>query len=66
MRRCSGGQFDPQVIGALLETLESDGDLRAILPPEVHAGTATRPAVAHPRAGAATAAASAPWGREAG
>ena len=66
LRRCSGGQFDPQVIDALLEILESDGDLRAILPPEVHAGHAARPAVAYPRAGGATAAAGAPWSREAG
>lgn len=32
MRRCSGTQFDPQVIDALLGVLESDEELRAMVP----------------------------------
>jgi HD-GYP domain-containing protein (c-di-GMP phosphodiesterase class II) len=34
LRRCSGGQFDPRVIDALVAILESDAALRAMLPPE--------------------------------
>jgi diguanylate cyclase (GGDEF)-like protein len=30
--RCSGGQFDPHVVDALLDILESDQELRAMLP----------------------------------
>jgi diguanylate cyclase (GGDEF)-like protein len=32
--RCSGGQFDPNVVDALLSVLESDRELRAMLPPD--------------------------------
>ena len=34
LRRCSGGQFDPQVVEALLNLLETDEELRAMLPPD--------------------------------
>lgn len=34
LRRCSGGQFDPQVVDTLLDILDSDEDLRAMLPPD--------------------------------
>jgi diguanylate cyclase (GGDEF)-like protein len=32
LMRCSGGQFDPKVVQTLLEVLQSDGGLRALLP----------------------------------
>jgi HD-GYP domain-containing protein (c-di-GMP phosphodiesterase class II) len=32
LMRCSGGQFDPRVVQTLLEVLQSDGNLRALLP----------------------------------
>ena len=34
LRRCSGGQFDPQVVEALLNILDTDEELRAMLPPD--------------------------------
>lgn len=32
--RCSGGQFDPKVVDTLLSVLETDEELRALLPPD--------------------------------
>ncbi|OFW55772.1 MAG: hypothetical protein A2133_02855 [Actinobacteria bacterium RBG_16_64_13] len=32
--RCSGNQFDPRVVDALLHILETDEELRALLPPD--------------------------------
>ena len=34
LRRCSGGQFDPSVVDTLLSILETDEELRALLPPD--------------------------------
>ncbi|MFH1834194.1 MAG: diguanylate cyclase [bacterium] len=66
LRRCSGGQFDPEVVETLLEILESDAELRAMLPREA---VGAYPVV--PRAGSSvaapteTATATAPlWGRK--
>jgi diguanylate cyclase (GGDEF)-like protein/putative nucleotidyltransferase with HDIG domain len=42
LQRCSGGQFDPQVIDALVAILESDSDLRGMLTPEPGAKAHTR------------------------
>ena len=46
LRRCSGGQFDPNVVDVLLHLLETDEELRAMLPPDgeiVSAGTPAAP-----------------------
>ena len=52
LRRCSGGQFDPQVVEVLLQILETDEELRAMLPSDgeyISAGTPAAPrAVAAP------------------
>lgn len=34
LRRCSGGQFDPRVVDVLLHILETEEELRALLPPD--------------------------------
>lgn len=44
LRRCSGGQFDPRVIDALVTILESDAALRAMLPPEAETTAPSGPA----------------------
>jgi diguanylate cyclase (GGDEF)-like protein len=46
--RCSGGQFDPEVVDVLLHILETDEELRALLPPDgeyVSPGTPAAPRV---------------------
>ena len=43
LRRCSGGQFDPQVVEALLAVLETDAELRAMLPPDAELGRSPAP-----------------------
>ena len=43
--RCSGGQFDPQVVDALLAVLETDDKLRALLPVESDGATAVSASV---------------------
>jgi diguanylate cyclase (GGDEF)-like protein len=58
LRRCSGGQFDPQVIDALVAILESDTELRALLPLETDTASSTaatrdRAQVTVPKAAAA-------------
>ena len=35
LRRCSGGQFDPRVVDALVASLDTDAQLRALLPSDV-------------------------------
>ena len=41
LRRCSGAQFDPRVIDALVAILDSDTELRALLHPDAEALTST-------------------------
>ena len=50
LRRCSGEQFDPRVVDALLAVLDTDAELRALLPSEPeHAAVKSRaPAAASP------------------
>ncbi len=46
LRRCAGGQFDPQVVEVLLQILDSDEELRAMLPSDgeyVSSGTPPAP-----------------------
>ena len=48
LRRCSGGQFDPHVVDVLLQILDTDEELRAMLPPDsdfVSAGMPAAPRV---------------------
>jgi len=44
LQRCSGSQFDPQVVKALLGALESDDELRALLTMIGEAASASAPA----------------------
>lgn len=44
LQRCSGSQFDPQVVKALLGALESDDELRALLPTVGEAAPTAAPA----------------------
>jgi diguanylate cyclase (GGDEF)-like protein len=51
LRRCAGGQFDPQVVEVLLQILETDEELRAMLPSDGDYASLGTPAA--PRAVAA-------------
>jgi len=44
LQRCSGSQFDPQVVKALLGALETDDELRSLLPTAGEAPLAAAPA----------------------
>ncbi len=57
LRRCSGGQFDPRVIDALVAILESDAALRAMLPPEADTIAPAGPAARAPMKASTVAAA---------
>jgi diguanylate cyclase (GGDEF)-like protein len=48
LRRCSGGQFDPKVVGALLQALETDEELRTLLTPDAVPATAPSTPAARP------------------
>jgi diguanylate cyclase (GGDEF)-like protein len=48
LRRCAGGQFDPHVVEVLLQLLDTDEELRAMLPPDgeyVSSGSPAAPRV---------------------
>ena len=67
LQRCSGGQFDPSVIDALVAILESDAELRAMLRPEAEAIPPAGPTGDRPPISASPAAAAgSSWGRGAG
>ncbi|MBC7293365.1 MAG: metal-dependent phosphohydrolase, partial [Thermoleophilia bacterium] len=34
LKRCAGGQFDPQVVATLLDIMDKDEGLRALMPPD--------------------------------
>jgi diguanylate cyclase (GGDEF)-like protein len=44
LRRCSGGQFDPHVVDVLLSILDTDEELRAMLPPDAEYVSSGSPA----------------------
>ena len=44
LRRCSGGQFDPHVVDTLLTLIETDEELRAMLPPDSECAQTADPA----------------------
>lgn len=57
LERCSGGQFDPKIVSALVAVLEDDPDLRALLPPNGEPTAPAGPAAMPARVAASTLAA---------
>jgi diguanylate cyclase (GGDEF)-like protein len=43
LRRCSGEQFDPKVVDALIAALDTNAELRAMLPPDRETAAAHKP-----------------------